>query len=349
LKLLIFTHSLSSGGAERVIVNLTNHWADKGWDIVVVTLVPQSDDFYQLHPAVKRMTLDLAWDSPPVCGLVAEPSPYVGAAAGAAPDSTRYCLGDDDRSQRAAGSSDMEAAQSTRHQLRAYPSSELAFGAIWEGLSLIPDAAPWPLPVQEPKVLPESVCPSGRQLLLAVGRLAPQKGFDWLVEAFTNLTQKHPDWDLAILGEGDQRSVLERPAKELGLEQTVHMIGFHADPLPFYAAANLYLHTTIFEAENLSSDQAMAMGLPVVGFDTGIETELLRKVGHGILVSNKDAVALASAAESLLLRPDRGRELGNLGADYCRAKIDFCHAISAFCSSYVRYAGLGGCPAISPD
>jgi len=74
LKLLIFIHSLSSGGAERVTVNLTNHWADKGWDIVVVTLVPQSDDFYQLHPAVKRITLNLAWDSQPVCGLVAEPS-----------------------------------------------------------------------------------------------------------------------------------------------------------------------------------------------------------------------------------------------------------------------------------
>mgnify|MGYP001267520856 CR=1 FL=1 len=123
--------------------------------------------------------------------------------------------------------------------------------------------------------------------------LEPQKGFDWLVEAFTNLTQKHPDWDLAILGEGAQRSVLERPAKELGLEQTEHMIGFHADPLPFYAAANLYLRTTIFEAESLCSYQAKAMGLPVVGFDTGSETELLSKVGHGILVSNKDAAVLA--------------------------------------------------------
>lgn len=185
-------------------------------------------------------------------------------------------------------------------------------------------------------------------IALSVGRLHPSKGHLFALEAMPYLLERFPNIHWVLLGEGEQRSLLESRAKELGLEQHVHIVGFHADPLPFYAAANLYLRTTIFEAENLCSYQAMAMGLPVVGFDTGSETELLNKAGHGTLVPNKDAAALAAAAETILLRADSGRELGNLGADYCRAKLDLRQAISEFCSAYVRYAGADSSPTISP-
>jgi glycosyltransferase involved in cell wall biosynthesis len=186
-------------------------------------------------------------------------------------------------------------------------------------------------------------------IALSVGRLHTSKGHLFALEALPYLRERFSNIHWVLLGEGDQRPILERRAKELGIEKHVHLIGFHSDPLPFYAAADVYFRTAIFEAENLCSYQAMAMGRPVVGFDTGCETELLRKVGHGILVPNKDATALAIAAESLLLQPDRGRELGNLGAEYSRAKLDLRQAISAFCSSYVRYAGVGSSPTISPD
>ena len=63
MRLLIFIYSLSSGGAERVTANLANHWAGQGWDITVVTLAPPNNDFYALHPAVKRIALELAGDS----------------------------------------------------------------------------------------------------------------------------------------------------------------------------------------------------------------------------------------------------------------------------------------------
>ena len=63
MRLLIFIHSMGSGGAERVSANLANHWATKGWDITIVTLAQQSLDFYELHPAVKRIALELTGES----------------------------------------------------------------------------------------------------------------------------------------------------------------------------------------------------------------------------------------------------------------------------------------------
>ncbi|MDE3039477.1 MAG: glycosyltransferase [Nitrospirota bacterium] len=175
-------------------------------------------------------------------------------------------------------------------------------------------------------------------IVLSVGRLHPSKGHLYALEAIPGLLKYFQDLHWVLLGEGDQRPVLELRAKELGIEKHVHLIGFYSDPLPFYAAADVYLRTTIFEAENLCSYQAMAMGLPVVGFDTGCETELLGKVGHGKLVPNKDPITLTKAIEEILLQPDKGRGLGRLGADYCRDHLDIQGAISAFCSMYARLA-----------
>ena len=63
MRLLIFIGSMSSGGAERVSANLANYWATKGWEITIVTLAQQSLDFYELHPAVKRIALELTGES----------------------------------------------------------------------------------------------------------------------------------------------------------------------------------------------------------------------------------------------------------------------------------------------
>ena len=60
LKLLFFIFSLGRGGAERVTANLANHWAGKGWEITVVTVAPEGEDYYALNPAVRRTSINLA-------------------------------------------------------------------------------------------------------------------------------------------------------------------------------------------------------------------------------------------------------------------------------------------------
>ena len=157
-------------------------------------------------------------------------------------------------------------------------------------------------------------------LALTVGRLAPEKGLAYGIRAMPAALAAHPELHWAVLGEGPDRAELERLATELRVAPHVHFLGFVSDPLPWYAGADLYLRTNVVEGDNLSSFQAMAAALPVVGFDTGSETELVPKARHGLLTENRSSVAFAQALAALLAAPDRA-ELGRRGAAYAAAHL----------------------------
>ncbi len=106
------------------------------------------------------------------------------------------------------------------------------------------------------------------RIALSVGRLHSAKGHSFALESLAALVPSFGNLHWVVLGEGPERASLEARTRELGVAAHVHLAGFHADPLPFYAAADIYLRTPIFEADNLSSYQAMALAVPVVGFDT---------------------------------------------------------------------------------
>jgi len=80
------------------------------------------------------------------------------------------------------------------------------------------------------------------------------------------------------------------------------------------------------------------MGLPTVGFDTCCETDLIAKLGHGILVPNADAAALAAATCKILSTPDRGAGLGARGIDYCKTHMGIQKHVDDLLSVYNQLA-----------
>jgi len=78
----------------------------------------------------------------------------------------------------------------------------------------------------------------------------------------------------------------------------------------------------------------MAMGLPIVGFDTGCGTELLKKVGHGILVPNKNVEALSTAVAQIMMLPDQGRGIGGRGIEFSQANLDIRQTIEDMTTVY---------------
>ena len=176
--------------------------------------------------------------------------------------------------------------------------------------------------------------PAEARIVLSVGRLDPTKGHSYALEALPLILKQFPDVHWVLLGEGPLRPELERRAKELGVENHAHLVGFVPEPLPYYAGADVYLRTTTMEGENLSSRQAVAMGLPTVGFDSGCETDLIAKLGHGILVPNTDAVALAAATCEILSLPDRGSSMGARGVDYCNTHLGIQKLVDDLLSVY---------------
>lgn len=177
---------------------------------------------------------------------------------------------------------------------------------------------------------------------ISVGRLAPEKGHEFAIRALPTILRSVPNFHWVVLGDGDLKPPLIRLARECNVDSHVHFIGFVDDPLPWYIAADLYLRTNILEGDNLSSVQAMAAALPVVGFDTESDAELVHEVGHGIVVENRNSIRFADAVCRLTTAADR-REIGERGAAY--ATLHFSnHLVIRACQDI--YRKLAASPAI---
>lgn len=117
--------------------------------------------------------------------------------------------------------------------------------------------------------------PAGARVLVSVGRLHPQKGYDLLIEAIAPLLADQPGWQLLIVGEGPARFDLERQIREAGLEGRIHLPGYRDDVPSILAAADAFVLASRWEGMPNAVLEAMAAGLPVVATDVEGIDELI--------------------------------------------------------------------------
>ena len=140
-------------------------------------------------------------------------------------------------------------------------------------------------------------------VILAAGRLKPQKDFPTLLRAFS-LLRRQQNIRLVILGEGPQRAELVALAQELGVSRDVDLPGFHENPYGFMRAARLFVLSSRFEGAPNVLIEAMAIGTPVVATDCPSGPhEILQGGRVGPLVPVGDATALAAAMAGELESP----------------------------------------------
>ncbi|MDQ3058645.1 MAG: glycosyltransferase family 4 protein [Pseudomonadota bacterium] len=342
MKLLIFIHSLNTGGAERVTASLANHWAEKGWQITVLTLTSSAQDFYQLHPAVHRVALDVAGDSGNALAAMRNNLRRVRALrhvlTQCQPDvalammSTANIL----LALAAMGLKGMTVIGSEH----TYP-PRIPLGRTWEPMRtylyghlhamvalteesaawlrqhtrarhipVIPNAVSWPLPNQKPYLpLPRNA--NGQYTLLAVGRMSEEKGFHLLIRAFQRLAHDFPDWKLVILGDGPDRSALAAQIASAGLDERISLPGRAGNVGQWYTAVDLYVMSSRFEGFPNTLVEAMAHGLPAVSFDcdTG-PRDIIRHEVDGLLVPAGDDAALENSLRHLMANAALRKKLG---------------------------------------
>lgn len=156
-----------------------------------------------------------------------------------------------------------------------------------------------------------------RPLIVAVGRLTRQKDFPTLLHAFAKLREAR-DARLLIMGEGEDRGVLEALVARLGLGDCVDLAGFYANPYPVMAAADLFVLSSRWEGSPNALTEALYLGVPSVATDCPsgpsdiLPDERLAPVG--------DAGALAAIMASTLCQPRGCGELRAAVADYTLAR-----------------------------
>jgi glycosyltransferase involved in cell wall biosynthesis len=150
------------------------------------------------------------------------------------------------------------------------------------------------------------------RIVVAAGRLAPQKGFDRLIPAWARVHEKHPDWELRIFGGGRLKGELEQLIAEHGLEESVRLMGYTNQLPEEMARASFYVMSSHFEGFPMVLLEAMATGLPVVSFDCpNGPRDLVSEGRDGFVVPNGNVRALADGINKMIeLGDDARRSFG---------------------------------------
>ncbi len=330
LRLTLVISSLRLGGAEGVLARIASGLAGRGHQVRLLTLEDASAPVAQpLHPAVRHQALGL---SAPAKGplsalcanlwrvvalrraILAQPADAVLSFMTETSITTLFAVG---------GRLPVIAAE------RVHPGSH-RLGPAWSALRRLAYGRAWAIAVQTPDVplffppglrgrcvvLPNPVAePPGGQLepllarqlnapgplLLAMGRLAPQKGFDLLLEAFALLAPEHPAWRLVIVGEGAERPRLEAQVRRLGLADRAFLPGPTTCPALALRRADLFVLSSRYEGFPNALAEALACGTPALAFGCpGGPAEIVRHGVDGLLVPPGDVEALAQACARLM-------------------------------------------------
>jgi glycosyltransferase involved in cell wall biosynthesis len=329
--------SLGSGGAERVLTILANTWASKGWEVTIISLNSEKwDSFFEVHGRIHWVRLGLLKEAAnPLAGLwnnvqrvqalrkaICQSSPQVVIsfidtmnvmvlAAGRGLDIPIIISERSDPAKHPIGPA------WNRFRRWTYPSAsrlvvqnqaaQISFKPLLGDRSCI---IPNPI-LALPAVEGETPFLVHRPVVLNAGRLSREKGCDLLIRAFASLSQRYPDWNLLILGEGSQRSDLEGLVAELGMRERISLPGRVKNPYDYFRKGDLFVLPSKYEGLPNALCEAMACGMAVVAANCspGV-AEVVHDGINGLLAESENVDSLAGAMEKLMSDRARRASLG---------------------------------------
>jgi glycosyltransferase involved in cell wall biosynthesis len=193
------------------------------------------------------------------------------------------------------------------------------------------------LKLAEPLPLAELGVPEGRRMLLCVGRLHAQKGFDWLLACADELLTALPQHDLVLVGEGPERAKLERLAAQTKVAERIHFAGFRGDVPRCLRAADVLLLTSRWEGLPNVLLEAMAQGRPVVAVQTEGVEELLGPLGAA-QTAPADPVAFVRAVARMAGDASTCRELGERNRSRAHDEFSLAKTLALYSQLYGELA-----------
>lgn len=159
----------------------------------------------------------------------------------------------------------------------------------------------------------------GRPVILFASKLIPRKRAGDLIEAYARLLRvaNEPHPYLVIVGDGEQRAMLEARARELGLA-AVLFLGFkNQRELPAYLnLCDVFVLASEREPWGLIVNEAMNAGRPVIVTDeVGASSDLVEDGVNGFTIPARDVDALVNALSSITSNPEKAREMGRSGLE----------------------------------
>lgn len=146
-------------------------------------------------------------------------------------------------------------------------------------------------------------CNLSSKQLISVGRLDPIKGFDDLIDLFNLFYQKHPDWNLHIVGDGSEKEILQTKINKLGLSKKITLCGtkYSEELENEYLNSSIYIMTSHSESFGLVLLEAANYGLPLIAFDSAQgANEIIENNKNGFLIKDRNAEEMIAKIDELL-------------------------------------------------
>ncbi|MBE9566816.1 MAG: glycosyltransferase [Proteobacteria bacterium] len=168
---------------------------------------------------------------------------------------------------------------------------------------------------------------AGGKLVLSVGRVVPQKGYEHLIRAIPLVRQSVPEARFFVAGDitrrkyDDYRAMLSALAAELNVSEHVRFLGVRDDVVLLLASADLFVMSSIWEGLPNVLLEAMAAGVPAVTTDVDGGGEVGRMARAAVMVPAEDPEALAGGMLRLLENPAEAQERAAAGLELVRSEF----------------------------
>lgn len=316
--------SLSGGGAERLMSGLADRLARRH-DVALVTLAGAGRDDYPVAACVARYALDLQEESRGVIAALNNNHARVQRIAEAFHDfepDVILSFGDQMNVTSLLAARRLkipvvitEVTDPRHHRLpkiwhwlrrRYYPRAAAAVAVSAAAAAVVEKLCGFDVHVIRPAVEPPGELDLAafkvgqRKRIAVVARISREKRFDLLIRAFTSIAEKHPDWDLEIAGSGPQADALAELIEELEMQPRIRLLGRIESVWPFFATADAYALTSLYEGTPVALLEAMAMGLACIAIDCDSGAGEILTAGEDGILTADDEHAFATALDRLL-------------------------------------------------
>jgi len=314
MKIVLVISSLTSGGAERVLTTLANYWSEKGWEVTILAILSHDKNFYKLHENIQLKSLDIRyknsilntlWYFYGIRNVVKEENPdYVISFISAINIFTLIALIGLKQPVIISERNYFDVLKSKFWRFLRRISYSLADGLV----VLSKDDYQYYNYVKNKKIifnplrvenLPECKFELKEKLIIAVGTLTKQKGFDRLIRSLVGVDLS--DWRVDIIGEGPERKALHSLIKELKLENSVSLVGRKSNIYAYYQRASIFVLSSHWEGFPNVLAEAMAHGCACVAFDCKTGPSSMIKHGeNGYLVEDGDTTDFKDKVSELI-------------------------------------------------
>lgn len=150
--------------------------------------------------------------------------------------------------------------------------------------------------------------------IISVGRLSKEKGFLDLIDVYSLVIKDYPQWRLHIVGDGDDRLLIERKIKEKNLEEKVVLHGYQQKDYinKLLQKSSIYAMTSFTESFGIVLLEAQSFGIPCVAFDSARGAlEIIKNEENGFLIADRNTEEMSEKIIQLINDPELRKQLGH--------------------------------------